>query len=595
MKTNINLAAVVHRSAFADCCPINSDEVKVCLHTGKEVTKVNLIYNDPFIEHVAPGKEWYGITQACAAEYELAYNFIWTCTVKPQYKRFQYYFEIISSTEKVYFFEDGFYSSSELAVMKNFSFFDMPWINPSDVISGPSWVQKTVWYEIYPDRFCSAGNQYKRLKNRSWGDETNMSWTDFYGGDIRGIISRLDYLQELGITGIYLTPVFESPSNHKYDTTDYTKIDPDFGTEDDMVELSSELHQRGMRIMIDAVFNHCGASFKPWLDVTEKGSDSEFLDWFFVNKFPVLTDDKKTDDGRYYSFSFEAGMPKLNTGNPQTAEYLISICRHWVSDWHIDGIRMDVGDEISHSFIKLLRKELKALNPDLFLLGEIWHDSIQWLQGDEYDSVMNYPLLAAVDNFWDRGTGTAEDLRQALNGITAMYSVQTERMLFNFLDTHDTIRAFSKCRTPGMFFQKFVLMLTLQGSFCLYYGTEAGLKGASPYNRGCMPWNLIDSGSCGDIRRETAELIKLRKSYPQFYSPHIEWFPAGSDTNSRLIHYGKYSDDTMNPSRIEVYMQTGTGGIRIGLCGNETILYRRKFSDGMLDSEGILIVLKKDS
>jgi len=582
----MNYAAISHRNASIDCYALDCNRIKISLHTGKDITAVNLIWNDPFADATAKDNKWSGSPSFCSCEFSLAYNNIWSVVVQPEFKRVQYYFEIFSGSEKTYLFQDGFHSESELSEMETFIFFKMAWLNDSDVIEVPEWVEKTIWYQIFPERFCSAGTQTKRFKNKAWCDDSQMSWHDFYGGDLRGIISRLDYLTDLGITGIYLTPVFESTSDHKYNTTDYTKIDPDFGTEADMVELIQKAHAHGIKVMIDAVFNHCGTDFAPWKDVEANGENSKYRNWFFINKFPVNNGTWSTEDGRYYSFSFAAGMPKLNTNNPEVVRYFTDICKHWTTDWHIDGIRFDVGDETAHSFIKTVHRELKALNKDIFLLGEIWIDSVQWLQGDEYDSVMNYPFKKAADTFWGKETETVERLRANLESVYALYAEQTERALFNFLDTHDTVRAILTAKSPDILFQKLAFMMSLQGSVCLYYGTEIALHGTQEkYNRTCMPWNKIDAGEYGDLFAETKKIIALRKTYPALYSSQLEWISDGEQTN-RLIHIRKHAADG---DTIDVYLNAGED-VAVATEESSSILYERYFAGGTLGRNGILFV-----
>lgn len=586
----MNYSAIFHRNASVDCYALNSDEVKISLRTGKDVTSVNIIHNDPFVDFTAEDRKWFGFPSACVCEYSLPYNNIWSITIRPQFKRIQYYFEITAGCEKVYYFQDGFHKESELKEKDNFVFFKMAWLNESDVIQVPSWVEKTIWYQIFPERFCSADSHQKRLKNKEWGDDKTMSWHDFYGGDLRGIISRLDYLSDLGITGIYLTPVFESTTDHKYNTIDYTKIDPDFGTEADMIELVEKAHLLGIRVMLDAVFNHSGTGFVPWQDVIKNGEKSRYRDWFFINKFPVDNGSWFTEDGRYFSFSFTAGMPKLNTNNNEVAEYFTNICKHWTSEWKIDGIRFDVGDEIAHSFIKKLRRELKFLNKDIFLLGEIWIDAVQWLQGDEYDSVMNYPFKKATDCFWGNKNETTYALRQKLDSVYSLYAEQTERTLFNFLDTHDTVRAILTAGNNDVLFQKLAFMFSLQGSVCLYYGTEIALCGTSEeYNRTCMPWNKIDAGEYADIFKETKKLIALRKTYPQLYSSKLKWITEHENTHPRLIHIRKYAQRTDETAYIDIYLNAGSC-VKIELPSDFCIIYSRLFADGILKNGGILFV-----
>lgn len=583
----MNLGSIYHRSAYSDCYPIDENSLRINLRTGKDIQNVTIIHNDPYCNGITGRRPWEGIREEMEKRCELPYHILWSSVLTPEYKREQYYFELTSGEETIYMLEDGFYSEEELHISgKMKQYFKIPWLNPSDVIRVPDWVSETVWYEIVPDRFCRGDYSNKRMEVKPWDDKEPMTYEDFYGGDLKGIISKLGYLEKLGITGIYLTPIFESESNHKYDTTDYHKIDPDFGTEQEMKELIMEAHKRGIKVMVDGVFNHCGTDFGPWKDVVSKGKASSYYDWFFINKFPIETKDWKTRDGRYYSFAFEAHMPKLNTNNPEVMEYFINRCKYWVNEWKIDGIRFDVGNEISHTFIKRLRREIKGIEPDLFLLGEIWHDSTQWLQGDEYDSVMNYPFIESIHDFWNTESMDVKELMLSLNRIFTMYPEQITNALFQFLDSHDVTRAYTRCGNLDTFLQQFSLLCTMPGSICLYYGTELGMEGAEdPYNRKCMPWREIEQGKHQEIFEQIQRLIAIRKRFRQCRSEKMEWILE--DGYRRLLHYRKLGE---GKRAVEVYMNAGKNNYKMLTDSNIVFAYRYK--DGDLSPGGILILQK---
>jgi len=228
-------------------------------------------------------------------------------------------------------------------------------------------------------------------------------------------------------------------------------------------------------------------------------------------------------------------MPKLNTNNPEVADYFLSRCKYWVENWKIDGIRFDVGNEVAHSFLKKLNAGLKAVKPDIFLLGEIWHDSTQWLQGDEYDSIMNYPFLESLHNFW-LDEQSSRNLMHALNRCYSLYPEQVNPALFNFLDTHDTMRIRTRCGSPDVFYQQLTLLMTMPGSACIYYGTEIALEGGDdPDCRRPMPWHRIEAGECDADLAEVKALIALRKSHPQLRRGRLHW--THSADHPRLVRY----------------------------------------------------------
>ena len=231
-------------------------------------------------------------------------------------------------------------------------------------------------------------------------------------------------------------------------------------------------------------------------------------------------------------------MPKLNTNNPKVRKYLLDIVKFWMEEFDIDGLRLDVGNEISHAFLKELRSMTKAVKPDFYLLGEIWHDATPWLAGDEYDAVMNYPLSTAISNFWIYPEWDKRQFEYGVNQSFTTYMQQTNDVLFNLLDSHDTNRLMDKVRDIDIFYQQLVILYTMPGSPCVYYGTEIAMEGAhDPDCRRCMPWDDIDAGVYDDRIRELKTLILLRKKYSTFRSRNFH-FPNEVE-HKRVIEYIK--------------------------------------------------------
>lgn len=583
----MDFASIMHRSAFTDCYARSADEIIVNLRTGKDVTAVQIIHDDPYAGGCMGHKPWQGQPEAMTLAWELKHHNIWSVTLRPKFKREQYYFSVTAGEETWLMFEDGFYTPEDADKPRRMKqYFKFPWLNAADVITPPDWVNETVWYQIMPDRFRRGDPAPKRMPLRKWEDHKNIHFWDLYGGDLKGITEKLEYIRDLGITGIYMTPIFLSNSNHKYNTFSYDTIDPDFGTEEDLTALVDKAHSLGIRVMLDAVFNHSGTEFGPWKDVVQRGPESPYWDWFFVNQWPLPKLGMKTEDGRYYSFAFGTMMPKLNTNNPEVIDYFTQRCSHWVRDWHIDGIRFDVGNEVSHRFLKELNRSLKAIKPDLFLLGEIWHDSIQWLQGDEYDSVMNFPFMESLHNFWLDGQ-TSRELMYAMNRCYTMYPQQVNEVLFNFVDNHDTMRAVTRCGSRDVFYQQLAVLMTMPGSACIYYGTEIALPGGDdPDNRRPMPWDKVGSGSCDRAIRDMKSLITLRKEYPETRTGEILW--KHREDKPRFVCYGRTT-----PGReqvVAVYLNATEEAEKLRLDGQ--LLFGRKLRGRTLMPGGVAIVLE---
>lgn len=562
----------------------NEEELVINLKTGYDVKRVFIHHGDPFAAGILGGNEkWSGHREEIVYKKRLPHHIWWTTTLKPPYKRCKYYFELHTENEVWYYLEDGFLTEEQIQMDgRMLQCFIVPWINPADVNRTPEWVNETVWYQIFPDRFCNGTPDRENPGMVPWR-EGRVTNEEKFGGNLEGIRQKLPYLETLGVTGIYLTPIMEAGSNHKYDTTDYTKIDPSFGDEETMKRMVQEAHDHGIRIMVDAVFNHCGRKFAPWLDVLENGKASKYADWFMVNDWENIQKHADTRDGRFYSFAFEEGMPKLNTNNKEVIQYFGDVCEGWIRKYDIDGIRFDVGNEISHRFLKDLRERLKALKPQVYLLGEIWHDASQWLQGDEYDSVMNYPLMSGIHDFFlDKSMGK-EEFEYMVNRCYTMYMQQSNNVLFNLLDSHDTERLMSRFQDLDMFYQQLAVLYTLPGSPCVFYGTEIAMEGGhDPDCRRCMPWDQIESGKYEEQMEALRTLIRIRKTESSSRSLYFH-FP-NRYKNSRCVEYIKLEG---GEKKLEVLLNCSEEEIEVENSGE--ILFARNYADGILGKNGTLI------
>ena len=211
----MDFAAISHRSAFTDLYPLDENRVVLNLRTGKDIRAVSLIHDDPYAGGATGFMAWDGRAEPMAVARVLEHNLIWSVTLEPKFKREQYYFSITDGEGSVLMFEDGFYTREEAEKPGRLKqYFKFPWLNPSDVIAPPAWVNDTVWYQIMPDRFCRGSDSPKRFGLRKWEDHRHIRFWDMYGGDLKGITSKLEYIRDLGINGIYMLPIFLSNSNH---------------------------------------------------------------------------------------------------------------------------------------------------------------------------------------------------------------------------------------------------------------------------------------------------------------------------------------------------------------------------------------------
>ena len=578
--------AVYHQASDNYCYPFNFDELIINIKTGYDVKEVYIILGDPFKAGILGGGEnWTGEREQIVFKKRLKNQLWWTTTVKPQYKRLKYFFELVTEDERWFYFEDGFVSKEQMELEgRSRQTFVFPWMNPCDIPVTPKWVNDTVWYQIFPDRFCNGDESINPDYVVKWRNKGKVKNEECFGGDFAGIISKLDYIQNLGISGIYLTPINESPSNHKYDTSDYTKIDPRFGDEETFIRLVNEAHNRGIRVMLDGVFNHCGYYFAPWQDVLEKGPESEYYDWFMINEWPFDKKGNAAKKGQYYTFGFYDGMPKLNTNNPKVRKYFIDICANWVEKYGIDGLRLDVANEISHKFCKELNIRLKDINPDIYILGEIWHNALPWLRGDEFDAVMNYPLGESIKDFWIDKSLTNDNFEYMINRCYTMYMQQTNDVLFNLLDSHDTIRLRSTVKSLDEYFAQLAVFFAMPGSPCIYYGTEIAMEGGfDPDNRRCMPWDDIEAGKYNERMDIIRKLIKLRKEEPLMKSRNFH-FPNEFPDNKRVIQFRKVG---WTDNYVEVIINCSDEDVEVPIKGE--LLLGRHYIDSTLLSNGVVV------
>jgi neopullulanase len=393
-------------------------------------------------------------------------------------------------------------------------------------IKTPEWVKDAIFYQIFPDRFAKSDRVIKPSNFEPW--HTPPTSGGFKGGDLIGVIEHLDYLENLGITAIYFNPIFQSASNHRYHTHDYYQVDPLLGGNEAFKSLLEAAHARGIRVVLDGVFNHASRGFFQFNHILECGELSPYLDWFTVKGFPLRAYDYD-EKPNYDAWVGLHALPEFNTANPQVREYIFDIAVHWVN-FGIDGWRLDVPYEIDDDmFWQEFRRRVKSANPETYVVGEVWHEAERWLQGDQFDAVMNYIHTRACISFFGARTlsslwpGGGYDQLKPVDA--AAFAVAIERSLklyhwevtsaqMNLLSSHDTPRFITmvggdkQALKLAMLFQ-----MTMPGAPTIYYGDEIGLEGGyEPASRGAMPWDQSawDMDLLGFVR----SIIQLRKAYP---------------------------------------------------------------------------------
>ena len=450
-------------------------------------------------------------------------------------------------------------------------------------LSVPSWFKESVLYQIFVDRFYN-GNEDGRVDNPKKGCILHGRWDDtpcyfkekdgsikrwnFFGGNLRGVIKKLPYLKELGIGIIYFNPIFEAPSNHKYDTADYKKIDPMFGDIEVFRELCAEARKHNIRIMLDGVFSHTGSDsiyFNKEGNYPEIGAyqskESPYYSWYRFSKHP----------DEYESWWGFENLPNVNELDPSYQEFLFkgedSVVQYWMRNGTA-GWRLDVADELPDEFIKDLRKVMKQVDPESVLLGEVWEDASnkvsyginrQYLWGEELDSVTNYPFRKALLDFI-LGNGDAQLLHRRLMSLYENYPREHFYSTMNLIGSHDvprvltllgeapngdtlteqekeTFRLNARQRRLGLMRLKLLVLfqMTFPGVPSIYYGDEAGMEGyADPYNRGPYPWGRQEA----DLLSFYKKAITLRNNFSAFYKGDWCSVWAKGDVYSFLRAYG---------------------------------------------------------
>lgn len=374
----------------------------------------------------------------------------------------------------------------------------------------PGWVPDSVFYQIFPDRFANGDPKLDPPNIQPWGSPPTL-W-GFQGGDFPGIIQHFDYLKELGVNAIYLNPIFLASSNHRYNTSDYYKIDPRLGDMTAFKSLLNLTHQHGMHVILDGVFNHCGRGFFAFTDLLENEEHSPYLDWFITKSFPL---DAYSPGA---AINYEAwwkikSLPKFNTKNKTVRNYLFDVGSYWIEQG-ADGWRLDVPNEIDDdAFWEEFRSKVKKANPDAYLLGEIWTPEPRWANETHFDGLINYPFREALINLMLEGETCLPIYNQKIDQLLNTYSSENILSMYNPVGTHDTERILTRLNDD---IQKVKLAVLIQFTFPgvpgVFYGDETGLDGGKdPQCRKAFNWD--QSSWNKELLNWTRKLIQLRKQY----------------------------------------------------------------------------------
>lgn len=511
-------------------------------------------------------------------------------TITPSPKRVCYYFLLAKGQEKIYYYADAFHKELPDVVMPDgfvlegrSEYYQYPYILREEILKVPEWFLHAVVYNIFPDSFADG----KQTLSNSGEKTIEMDGKKFRskcGGTIEGIRQNLDYIQGLGFNCIYLNPIFAAGEYHKYDIVDYFAIDPCMGTKEQFLELTEEIHRRGMHIIIDGVFNHC-SWYSPFFDdVVQKGEMSEYVDWFYDLKFPVKRPTQPEEVPDYACFAYEPKMPKLNTSNPKVQEYFAKVGRYWIEEFHVDGWRLDVANEVDKNFWRSFRKAVKEANPEAVLIGEVWENAECWLRGDTFDSTMNYDFRKHCRDYFASGKNTVEAFTGAMTDMLLRYPTQIVRGQLNLLDSHDVARFLSLCGGDvKKWMAAFVYLFMSPGVPSVFYGDEKLIQGVREDEyRHPMPWDNDDDNAEEFVQK----VIQIRKDWIE---PWAAWKIVKKDKKNNLLVFERQGSHII---RVIIHMGEGFVDTEEYYRDGKVLLTLESVGT-MLGENGVQIVLLK--
>lgn len=567
----MNKYAVFHRpeSNFAYAVAGNRLKIVLRVAAADKPDKVELLYNN---KYDFTKKRYICQMQRYVTDGIFGY---YSAEITLSDARFAYIFQITENGKVYYYSEEGLSESYEFNVAY-YTFFQFPFINGADVMRVVDWTRRAVFYQIFIDRFYRGDfEKDDRYINTPWDKAIDRH--SFTGGDLDGIADKLSYLCDMGVTALYLTPIFLSRSNHKYNVTDYTQVDPHFGTNEKLERLLGLAHEKGLKIVIDTVFNHCDSNHEIFKDVAARGRTSKYYDWFLIDG-----DCPDVEKGNYACFAHCNQMPKWNTNNPEVRRYLIDIALGYLRTG-FDGLRLDVADEISHEMWRQLRREVKEEFPEALILGEIWHVNEHWLRGDQLDGVMNYKLQKILVDYFAASPIKATTAANRMNGLLFANTEQANAMALNFLDNHDTPRFL---RFAGGDRDKLLCalcaMVMFPGMPCVFYGTELPLDGTGdPDCRKTFDWTFENQSE--SYREKFKAILALKKQTA------LTGAGAEITAENEMLRITREAEG----ERVTAYFNMSGKAKTLNLDGE--VLFGRGFRENRILNNGAVVVKNKIS
>ena len=496
----MHYASILHRPMSEYAHPLDETHFVFRLRTARsDLTQVKFYYADR--ADMSPELTFTELSMPLVRS-DLLYDW-YEIILETEWERIAYYFLLDDGQIQCRYAGECFEKMD--AHIERSEFFQYPFNHKADLASVPEWVRDAVVYNIFPDSFADGKEHISKAgKAESYNGFPSVT---NYGGTINGIRENLDYIKNLGFNCLYLNPTFAAGAYHKYDLMDYKHIDPCFGTDEDFRTLVQEAHGKGIRVIVDGVFNHVSWNHFSFQDVLKNGKESPYYEWFY--SLPeALTLPQEGESPAYTCFAYVANMPKTNTACPSLRDYFCDVGRYWIRKYDVDGWRLDVANEVDDGFLRAFRRAVKNEKPEAVIIGEIWENSEHYMTGDMVDGAMNYDFRRFCTQYFAENILTAPEFDLRLSSLLMRYKKQMLPAQLNLLDGHDTCRFLSLCQGDIDKMELAILFqMTFIGMPCVFYGDEKGMKGMTEKEyRMPMPWN--DHSHLSEVYRK---LITLRK------------------------------------------------------------------------------------
>lgn len=486
--------------------------------------------------------------------------------------RFGYVFLLSDGENKYYYCESGFSKDYDFSI-NHTSRFEYPYNFKENYLKLVPWVKDTVGYQIFPERF-DIGDLSKDLSYKNMNVLDTPKSNSFYGGDLQGILNHIDYFKDLGINCLYLNPIFESPSNHKYDTVDYFKIDHNFGTNKFFKHFVDIMHQNGIKVILDGVFNHMSSDNKIFQDVVKKGKKSKYFNFFII-----YGDEVDLESINYSCFATVKNMPRINTGNDEAIKYISKICTYWIKNYDIDGWRLDVSDEISFKCLRKIREDIKKVKEDAIIIGENWRIPSKFLQGDMLDSVMNYKFYSPLVDYLAFNKIDSEKFANRITTALFNSSMNANYMMMNQFENHDTHRLSSLANDKNAYILASAILLFYIGMPFFYYGSEIGIDGGyDPLCRKVMNWDKKDWDN--KTFKTVKKLISIRKENECLKTGDFKAY-----SNDGLLFIERWIDD----KKLTLIINNSSERKELKLK-NKKPIYSYNFQDDHFYNKGFVII-----